>query len=841
MAEYEVFIMIVKFDSLNRFEVPKMYICNPGSVYNANGTVSNMIGILKDTSDEEIVFNFNATSELNFRAYKVKYDTPEETEDSLKKYRSLQNRRVIFVENIGFFVITQAVDGYSDGQDYKDITASSCEVEIENKNIPYIENNTYKFIDLLETLVSTLPRWTIGTVHDDIKEKYRTFEDVAEDKNILSFFMEDMQEAYECIFIFDIVNRIINVYDQNDYVRQTPIHLTKDDLIKTIEITENSEDLYTALNVTGDENLSIAAINPLGINTIYNFDYYLSWMSDELRDRVESWTELIKSQFDDYYNYNLDYYSKLTEQYNLQYEIDRLDTQIAMYQRCRENIVAEASIDNVDDYNTILIEYGGTEIEILEEIEDTLNNVDELIAEAASLRNHKQSQYDSLTIEMEDIQNNIRVVRESVNLKTYFTTVTTDDNGDIVGTSTELYDELYNFIYEGTYQDEYITVTDDMTYVNKFEQMKTLYDRATTQLEKISSPTQEFSIDVENFVFSTEFQEWSSHFETGCLINIELEENDVAALFLSSIQINYHDHDLNLTFGNRFNKYDPKSLFKNALGDIKKSSNSINYIKNAIYPITSGRFNEMEEMINGSRTLTKNAALTSTNEEVVIDATGYTGRKLLENGTYDPRQVKIIGKSIVFTDDAWDTCKTALGELILGDGETTYGINAATLIGDLIMGNKLKIYDDGGNELFTIVDNKIAAQIADVNGNIAQLQMTADGLELSVKELGNKKINSVTTSTGYTFDADGLKIHKSGEEITNKLDNTGMYVTKVAGDDTEEILTANNEGVIAVNLTAKKYLIIGNNSRFEDYKTDNDECRTACFFIGETLNNSEPE
>jgi hypothetical protein len=42
------------------------------------------------------------------------------------------------------------------------------------------------------------------------------------------------------------------------------------------------------------------------------------------------------------------------------------------------------------------------------------------------------------------------------------------------------------------------------------------------------------------------------------------------------------------------------------------------------------------------------------------------------------------------------------------------------------------------------------------------------------------------------------------------------------------VLTANNVGVDAVNLHATTYLIIGNNSRFEDYGSN----RTGCFWIG---------
>jgi pyridoxine 5'-phosphate synthase PdxJ len=96
-------------------------------------------------------------------------------------------------------------------------------------------------------------------------------------------------------------------------------------------------------------------------------------------------------------------------------------------------------------------------------------------------------------------------------------------------------------------------------------------------------------------------------------------------------------------------------------------------------------------------------------------------------------------------------------------------------------------------------------------------------LEIKITEAIEGK-NSITTETGYTFDKDGLNIHKEGEAMHNTLDNTGMYVRR----DNTDVLVANDEGVNAINLTARQYLIVGNNARFEDYPSN----RTACFYIG---------
>lgn len=811
--------MQVKFDSMSRLEIPKFYVCSPGSIYN-NGMLTNMVGILSGTTDEELVLNFSALSELNFRIYKTTRDDRDENAYLKKLYMSLQNRRLIFVDGIGYFVIMNVEDGYADGVHYKDVRASSCEVEIENKILTYIEDGTYKFTDLFEKIVATLPMWTIGEIDSTVAEKYRTFEDISVELNTLSFIQTNMQEAYECIFIFDCINRVINVYDQNNYVQATQIHITKNDIITSMDITENSDDLYTAISVFGDENLNISPINPLGGSVIYNFDYYLDWMTDGLKEKVISWKSALSEVTEEYYDLNLSYYDKLTEQSSFQAEIQMYNAQISMYKRCRENIVAEGSVEGVAQYNKEIEQAGGTEddlIAIKDDIAETLAEIDDKIAISVDKATDAAYLMESLSEEMQILDNRIKEIHSSVSITSYF--------------SQSEYDELYNYIYEGSYSDEYITVTESMTHAERFQQMKTLYDRAVSQLDKISRPTQEFNVDVENFIFVPEFESWSEQLETGTLVNVELDDGDVAMLFLSTITANYYDRSLSLTFGNRFNKFDPKSLFENVLGNVKKSSNTLDYIKEILYPIKNGEFNSMKEAIRNSRTLTKNSVLSSTNEEVLIDDTGYTGRKLLNSGYYDPRQVKITGRNLVFTDDAWETCKVALGEILMNNGESTYGINAETIIGEMIMGRNLRILDSNGNDLLSVVDGKISATVSNYEDRISHLEQTSDSVSIRIDTLekDDSEVTSVRTTSGYTFNEDGLTIHRDGEEITNLLNNSGMYVSR--GEDT--ILVANNEGVEAINLTARQYLIVGANTRFENFYTATDPRRTGCFYIGD--------
>lgn len=118
--------------------------------------------------------------------------------------------------------------------------------------------------------------------------------------------------------------------------------------------------------------------------------------------------------------------------------------------------------------------------------------------------------------------------------------------------------------------------------------------------------------------------------------------------------------------------------------------------------------------------------------------------------------------------------------------------------------------------------NDLTGQIESLTKSVEQ-KITPDQVQILISETV-EGIDSITTSTGYTLNKDGLRVRKSGEEIDNRIDHKGMYVNR--GE--ENVLTANSEGVDAINLTARQYLTIGKHARFEDY----DENRTACFYIG---------
>ena len=112
-----------------------------------------------------------------------------------------------------------------------------------------------------------------------------------------------------------------------------------------------------------------------------------------------------------------------------------------------------------------------------------------------------------------------------------------------------------------------------------------------------------------------------------------------------------------------------------------------------------------------------------------------------------------------------------------------------------------------------------------------KLEQTANGLKLSVEEVRDivdegefSKVKVV--GKNYVMNSDGFTIGSNDENnaFTTTITETGMKVK----NNGNEALVADKDGVKAKDLHAVSYLIIGGNSRFEDYNGN----RTACFWIG---------
>lgn len=128
------------------------------------------------------------------------------------------------------------------------------------------------------------------------------------------------------------------------------------------------------------------------------------------------------------------------------------------------------------------------------------------------------------------------------------------------------------------------------------------------------------------------------------------------------------------------------------------------------------------------------------------------------------------------------------------------------------------------------IETNVNTSLESINSGMTELTskveqtITAEDLTIEVQTQLSNGVDKVVTSTGFVFNEEGLTVSKTGSEMETTITEDGMTVYR----DEEAVLTANNIGVNATNLHATTYLIVGVNSRFEDFGDD----RTGCFWIG---------
>ena len=197
--------MDISFDRLGQFEAPILTLCNPNSeaaVSGGNVTLSNTLGMLSGCKNVVLSPNFNSQWELSF----------EFSDSSIKQlhtmYMRLEKGRYIYMSGVGYFMIDDYSRHEFGGRTYKTISCHSVDKEIESGGGPLLNEGSYYFYTkenddgtvtegIIQKQMALLPKWTLGFVSDDLKDKTAYFDGENKSNNAYEFLWEEIEEPYE--------------------------------------------------------------------------------------------------------------------------------------------------------------------------------------------------------------------------------------------------------------------------------------------------------------------------------------------------------------------------------------------------------------------------------------------------------------------------------------------------------------------------------------------------------------------------------------------------------------------------------------------------------------------
>lgn len=255
----------LEFDIYDRPDVPELEL----------RTLSNeIIGTLPRVSNLKFNIKFSEPSEISFDIPKQSDGIPTPFYDDVVGYK------LIYTKHYGIYVIMNPsleADGISD---VKQIKGYSLEKTLDAKKF-FLEEGTFNFWNpasptdtVIGRILEIATGWSVGYVSPTLIGRYRTFDGY--DDYLLSFIYDSAPEKFRCIFVFDPYKMTINAYDADEERPTLPIYLDFDNLIQTIEVEENTDELVTALRPYGADELDIRAVNPIGTNWIYDLSYFIA-------------------------------------------------------------------------------------------------------------------------------------------------------------------------------------------------------------------------------------------------------------------------------------------------------------------------------------------------------------------------------------------------------------------------------------------------------------------------------------------------------------------------------------------------------------------------------------
>lgn len=296
-------------------------LCKPGRV-----PFCTLNGVDIDTVN--YTQKFNDLDEITFTV--DKYIEAENGERIFSAgYEKLHAFMEIYVDDIGYFQIKEPEISNEINKETKTVTGVSIATELLQKDLvgftvntsttsslemladnninslgypnEYITfyNPTNKQLSLLDLVLEKAVGWNVGEVDDFLKNQRYSFENINE--NIFSFLTKTLSSTAKCIFKFDTMNKTVSAYSENHIGNDTGIVIAERNLLNSVDIQCDSDNIYTRLNVQGKDSLNFADIN-YGDTHIFNLDYYsnLDYMSQDLIDALGVWQNARNDGRDEY-------------------------------------------------------------------------------------------------------------------------------------------------------------------------------------------------------------------------------------------------------------------------------------------------------------------------------------------------------------------------------------------------------------------------------------------------------------------------------------------------------------------------------------------------------------
>lgn len=527
-------------------------------------------------------------------------------------------------------------------------------------------------------------------------------------------------------------------------------------------------------------------------NQVWNGRFKVTSVDDE-NDTAINGSDITLLITDDYETFITQKIQKILDKQDMsdeeydwtKYGLNRLSSFSDAYQSCIDMLIDSGVGDpNHEFYTSIYLVYYNKKLEVDKEIQVREAQIKE--------QEDKEAKYEK---QRDNIQSEL-------NFEKYL--------------GKDLYSEYCLYRREDTYQnDNYIS--DGLSNSEILSKAEELLEVAQKEIVKASELQVDLSTDVGNIWTINEFKDVLDQWICGNWIRV-ICDDDIYKLRLLNYTIKDSDFSkISCDFSSVLKVSDGISDIKSILDSAKSMAGSYESVKRqAKNAQETGK--TVSEWVEHGMNATAVAIRDSDSQSITYDNHGLLARTYDDiTGEYEPEQLKVVNNTLAITDDNWKTVKAAIGKIHYedpkhpGDMLSAYGVLGETIIGKLLLGEALGIYNDGGSLKF----DKNGLSIS--NGTNSFVVNPNDETLISLSN-NNGKILWVDTKGGLHLCGDGSglditsneaisgvssAISQLNDEIVLKVDDNGRLATVKLGADVNEG-TVVQIGADSINLTAEE-------------------------------------
>lgn len=527
-------------------------------------------------------------------------------------------------------------------------------------------------------------------------------------------------------------------------------------------------------------------------NQVWNGRFKVTSVDDE-NDTAINGSDITLLITDDYETFITQKIQKILDKQDMsdeeydwtKYGLNRLSSFSDAYQSCIDMLIDSGVGDpNHEFYTSIYLVYYNKKLEVDKEIQVREAQIKE--------QEDKEAKYEK---QRDNIQSEL-------NFEKYL--------------GKDLYSEYCLYRREDTYQnDNYIS--DGLSNSEILSKAEELLEVAQKEIVKASELQVDLSTDVGNIWTINEFKDVLDQWICGNWIRV-ICDDDIYKLRLLNYTIKDSDFSkISCDFSSVLKVSDGILDIKSVLDSAKSMAGSYESVKRqAKNAQETGK--TVSEWVEHGMNATAVAIRDSDSQSITYDNHGLLARTYDDiTGEYEPEQLKVVNNTLAITDDNWKTVKAAIGKIHYedpkhpGDMLSAYGVLGETIIGKLLLGEALGIYNDGGSLKF----DKNGLSIS--NGTNSFVVNPNDETLISLSN-NNGKILWVDTKGGLHLRGDGSglditsneaisgvssAISQLNDEIVLKVDDNGRLATVKLGADANEG-TVVQIGADSINLTAEE-------------------------------------